>query len=125
MRIVITADESDDELRRLGHWLRDDDDVAKSADVSLRTSGQSGQMGGLEIIDVVVSNAVGLASLAIAYASWRNSRRQHLSVTFTRDDGLEVTVRGGSAADIRQISDSLSQPYRGRDLEQGAGHGKG
>ncbi|GGM66658.1 hypothetical protein GCM10011608_59970 [Micromonospora sonchi] len=119
MLIMITADDSGDELRRLGHWLLDDDDVVRSAEVSIRPSGQPGQMGGLEVIDVVISNAVGLASLAIAYASWRNSRRQHLSVTFTRDDGLEVTVRSGSPADIQKLSDLLSKPYESHDIDQG------
>lgn len=65
-------------------------------------------MGSLEVIDVVLSNATGLASLALAYASWRRSRRAGPAVTFMREDGRSVTVIEGTNAEVQAIVDALS-----------------
>ncbi|MEU9605573.1 hypothetical protein [Streptomyces sp. NPDC048057] len=112
--MLLTIEVSDPDegpaLRDLFRWLRDDEDVP--GEVSLAAAPVPGAMSsGLDVINVVLTHAVGAANLALAYVGWRTARRSRAVLTFTRpSDGLTVTVDGGSDETVRALVDALTVP---------------
>lgn len=118
MRLGITVlDDDGGQLRALQRWLLRDPDTA-GASLTLRgRNATPGAMGpGLDLIDVVLSNAVGLGGLLLAVASWRQSRGNRPSVRVERD-GVTVTVSGTDADQIerlvRQLTTQAAEPSNG------------
>ncbi|MFJ7209607.1 hypothetical protein ACIQWR_39505 [Streptomyces sp. NPDC098789] len=106
---VADADEAA-ELRDLYRWLRADEDGPD--EVRLSAEPAPGAMGGLEVINVVVTHAMGVANLALAYAGWRSARRSRAALTFTRaGDGISVTVENGSDEAVRGLIAALSETH--------------
>lgn len=107
-------------LRELYRWLRDDEDgpdevrlATLPADDDAELTESDGAMGPLEVIDVVLTQTVAVANLAVVYAGWRRSRRPRPTggFTFTRpSDGLTVTVEGGSEEAVRELLAVLAAP---------------
>jgi hypothetical protein len=97
-------------LQSLCHWWMKDIDVARVADVSFGSTGDHREtQGALDVIDVILSNASAVASLAIAYASWRRAKRVGSSTLITFKVGdVEVTAADASPATIAHIADVLS-----------------
>ncbi|MFI9813298.1 effector-associated constant component EACC1 [Saccharothrix variisporea] len=63
-----------------------DPEVLRGATVSIPEDGEPGGMGGtLEVVNVVLSNAISFSSLLVAIASWRNSRPRPPRVEVERD----------------------------------------
>jgi hypothetical protein len=94
--------------RSLFRWLVNDPDVARLAEV--RPSGriEPGEMGpGLDMIDVVVSNSIGLASLVTAVATWRLTRSRGTEVRI-ESAGRVVTVMGDDQESVRRVVAALS-----------------
>ncbi|HEY0640253.1 MAG TPA: hypothetical protein VGD67_21700 [Pseudonocardiaceae bacterium] len=115
MNVTITVTGDGQSLDQLYGWLRKDTDVARSGKLSARSTGTSGEMGALDVIDVVLSNTTGIAALAVGYATWRRSSSGRPRTTFT-SGRTSVTVEGGSDDDIRRIIDTLSD-----ELDAGSG----
>lgn len=92
MRVRITVAAADD-AAALYEWLRADQGLARRAEVAAGPPAP-GHLGVLEIIDVVLTQATAVSSLALAVAGWRHSRRGRASVTITRADGATLTVEG-------------------------------
>lgn len=101
MEISISADD-ELALAQFYRWLREDADIARAATVSRTGTSGSGHMGAVEIISMAVSNATGLAGLAIAYANWRKSRKDPPALTFTVDGPL--------TDELREIVEKLNRP---------------
>ncbi|GAA3829816.1 hypothetical protein GCM10022403_073820 [Streptomyces coacervatus] len=101
MRLGIEVPDGDGEqLRSLQRWLLRDPDTADATfDLRGRHEQPGAMGGGLELIDVVLSNSVGLGGLILAVANWRQSRANAPSVQ-VEHEGVTVTVEG---ADLRQI----------------------
>ncbi|MEW2519005.1 effector-associated constant component EACC1 [Actinacidiphila alni] len=108
------------ELRELCAWLRADEDGPD--EVRLLPGGGdgtgadgAGAMGPAEVIDLVLTQGVALANLALVYAGWRQSRAHRppaAGFTFTRaSDGLSVTVSGeaGSEEAVRRLLAVLAE----------------
>ncbi|MEU6848691.1 hypothetical protein ABZ901_01965 [Actinacidiphila alni] len=113
------------ELRELCAWLRADEDGPD--EVRLLPDGGdgtgadgtgadgTGAMGPAEVIDLVLTQGVALANLALVYAGWRQSRAHRppaAGFTFTRaSDGLSVTVSGevGSEEAVRRLLAVLAE----------------
>jgi hypothetical protein len=74
------------ELEDFYHWLRGDVDVVRAGTVTTTGLADAGRMGAFETVSMVLSNTTGLASLAIAYSSWRRARKSPLAFTFTPTD---------------------------------------
>ncbi|WP_164904754.1 effector-associated constant component EACC1 [Streptomyces cyaneus] len=111
MRLGITVlDDDGGQLRALQRWLLRDPDTA-GATLTLRgRNAAPGAMGpGLDLIDVVLSNAVSLGGLLVAVASWRQSRGNRPSVRVERD-GVTVTVSGTDAEQIERLVRQLTAP---------------
>ncbi|GGZ76258.1 effector-associated constant component EACC1 [Streptomyces bluensis] len=58
--------------------------------------------GGLDVINVVVSNSIALGSLLVALAGWRSSRPRPPQITLERD-GVVVTVHDASPETVEQV----------------------
>lgn len=111
MRLQIRMSDGDgSELKDLYRWLRDDEDGPD--EVRLDNDPTPGGMGGLEFVDVIVTQAVAVGNLALAYASWRGARcRSAARFTFTRpSDGVTITVDNASQETVRRLAEVLSEP---------------
>lgn len=65
--------------------------------------------GGLELINVVLSNAVGLGGLLLAVANWRQSRGSGAEVR-VEHRGVTVTVSGADPRHIERLVRQLTGP---------------
>jgi Effector Associated Constant Component 1 len=118
--ITITAVEDGYALEQFYHWLRADDNIARTATVSMRSASGSGQMGAFEVISMTISNTTALASLAIAYANWRQARKNAPNLTFHRGS-LSSTPRLESPGDEMQIVRDLDPTASEEDPVGGDG----
>ncbi|UQU62042.1 hypothetical protein COUCH_23705 [Couchioplanes caeruleus] len=88
-------------MNSLMGWLRRDGQVARSAEI-IAVPAANGSMGALEVIDVVVSNATGIAGLLVAYRAWRQAKRQTAPVTIVINN-VSVVHDGTDEADRRVV----------------------
>lgn len=81
----------------LYEWLR-----ADRIDGVLAEATDPETLGALEIVNVVLSQAAAFSSLAVAIASWRQSRAPEPRITITKSDGstLELPSGPGGSADV-------------------------
>ncbi|MFI1399016.1 hypothetical protein [Streptomyces sp. NPDC020681] len=86
-----------------------------------------GPMGGLELVNVILSNSIAFTSLAVTLASWRTARRSAPSATEVRvtSGTTTVTITDASAEQIEQILRSLTAPGTGPVAGTGASTGPG
>lgn len=108
MEISISAVGGELALDQFYRWLREDVDIARAATISRTGATGTGHMGTLETICMTVSNATGLASLAIAYANWRKARKNPPTLTFT--------VTGPLTDELRKTLDQLNRPEDEKDV---------
>ncbi|MFH8828311.1 effector-associated constant component EACC1 [Streptomyces lincolnensis] len=55
--------------------LRRDDDLRRHAELRLRQTWHTGGfLGSVEVVELIVGQTIALANLAVAYATWRQSR---------------------------------------------------
>jgi hypothetical protein len=107
--------EDDDPTHALSlvRWLRLDESLSGVCTVELLKDDDTGHMGAGETIGLVLSQATAMASVAIAYASWRDSRPGKLrpkavvdapgvEIVFDRDD-VRITVRNASAETVAVV----------------------
>ncbi|WP_370962206.1 hypothetical protein [Amycolatopsis sp. cg9] len=83
MELTISAGSDEQALEQFYDWLREDVDVVRSASISTAGGADSGRMGAFEVICMSISSLTGLASLSVAWASFRRSRNATPPVTFT------------------------------------------
>jgi hypothetical protein len=106
VQMAITGDDSE-ALLSLHEWLMNDVDVVRSAAVGLRSMPKPGDMGAVEIISVVLSTSIGLASFAVSFATWRRTRSEPRITVQTRDVYLTFSIESGEEA--RQIVETFSE----------------
>jgi hypothetical protein len=116
MVVTVSIEGDGEAVSQLFRWLREDDAVARSARVSVASPIGSGHMGALEVINVALTHATGVAGLALAYASWRRSRAAAPEVTFT-GNGVSIKVRDASPATIDQIVQALTPQIQAGDVD--------
>lgn len=106
LRIRVAGDEG--QVWSLRRWLARDPGLAGVEHELSAESLEPGSMGGsaLDVINVVVSNSIGMASLLLAVANWRASRNEPAEVTVEHDSAV-VTVAENSPEDITRIVDVL------------------
>jgi Effector Associated Constant Component 1 len=103
----ITVDGTDEELRSLATWLRDEDDLRGQVRLSSAPI-QEGHMGGaLEAVTVILTS--GTVSVAIkSVMNWLTARKAAEKVTLKLNAGpgrdLELTC--GSSSDAQAVLDS-------------------
>jgi hypothetical protein len=115
MRVQITSADYG-ELQRLHSWLISDRQVKRVARVSLSSS-DDGTLGALDVIDVVLSNAIALGSLAVSVAAWREAVRARSATVFRSDAGEATMIGAGPAAvdEIAAITDPATEQTAGAD----------
>ncbi len=115
MRVEIRAagEDGGDELRDFFGWLTQNEDGPEQLRLETRsTGGADGEMGPEQVIDLMLTQGVALANFALAYVTWRGTRREQPADGFTfrrASDGLTVTVNGGSEEAVRQVLTVLAQ----------------
>lgn len=110
-----SPDGSDDEIRRLARWLRDEDELRGR--VELRNEPlQQGQMGGLTDAIVVGVSSGGLATVLVSSLfTWLTSRRDANRVTVAAESasGRKFDITCGSPDDaerlLRALRDALDE----------------
>jgi hypothetical protein len=107
--VSVSLDGSDDDLRSLARWLRDEDDLRGRVRL---VDGRilPGQMGGvLDLIDVVVTSATA-STFVRSFFGWLNHRRTAeratIKATTAKGDRFELTF--GSADDAKDVLGALN-----------------
>ncbi|WP_433530501.1 effector-associated constant component EACC1 [Micromonospora sp. CA-263727] len=105
IRVEIEDDEDGAETRSLARWLTRDSSITPRAGVALDQADGVDDMGGvIEVISLVVSSAIGLGSLVVSVASWRDSRPKPGRVRFRLPDGSLVEVVEDGEAVIHDLA---------------------
>lgn len=98
---VDSADGSDEELRRLLRWLRDEDDLRGKVDVVSERL-QEGYMGGfVEVLSVVLTSST-ISTFVSSLFDWLARRREIGKVSVTVD-GEQIEITAGSAGDAERL----------------------
>ncbi|NEA29646.1 hypothetical protein G3I70_45165 [Actinomadura bangladeshensis] len=109
--LLSVADSSDGtETASLYRWLAQDPDVRRDAEVTIVPApARPGDMGGsLEVVNVVLSNAIAFSSLVVAVAAWIGSRRSSAGpVVRIERDGVAVTISADSPEAVREVLRAL------------------
>ncbi|TQK52932.1 hypothetical protein FBY35_3395 [Streptomyces sp. SLBN-118] len=104
MRIEVSVEGGEDDLRSLHGWLRDDPDVRRTADLTLLESPtRPGDMGaGLDLLQLLTGNGWSAISFAIAVATWRQARHRNPQVTVRRGDTV-VELSNCNEAEVQRL----------------------
>ncbi|WP_406279627.1 hypothetical protein [Embleya sp. NBC_00896] len=114
VQVSVVGDEGI-EVAALQRWLAMDPDVRGGAAMSYAEDGTTGAMGAtLDVVNVVLSNGIGLSGLLVAIAGWRRSRAPIAGpggpdIVVRRGD-VEVVLSGASEADISRAVRALEEP---------------
>ncbi|MFF3276612.1 hypothetical protein ACFYWU_37650 [Streptomyces chrestomyceticus] len=100
----------------LHKWLSGDPDVAAGTGLALlaRDDGP-GRMGPVsDVVEAVFNGSVQLASLLVAVATWRDTRRGAARVRIERaETGIVVELDGGDPRAVRRLVRALAEDDRG------------
>ncbi|MEV4139165.1 hypothetical protein AB0J72_44250 [Dactylosporangium sp. NPDC049742] len=107
MRLSLTTPSVSDAhaVQTLHGWLLRDPGLAAEADISQRSSA-GGHMGALDVIDLVLTHAVAVGGLVLAFASWRRTRPDAPPIVFTVE-GITVTAADASPETLERIRATL------------------
>lgn len=109
VEILISTAGDKHELEDFYHWLRQDVGIVRAGTVTASAPATTGAMGAFETVSMILSNASGLASLAISYSSWLRARKNPSPLTFTPTSGTEAAQQA--------IINELNQPRPGQSDE--------
>jgi hypothetical protein len=106
VRIEVPGESDSHELLALFGWLTRDPDTRRHVPISLEDEGRGEDMGAADFINAVVTEATNMAALAVAIATWRDSRAPAPSVKLVVNAGT-VIITSESAESIQQTLQSL------------------
>jgi predicted dehydrogenase len=111
VEVVIRVDDlQGPQAHSLYRWLTVDPQVVPDTTVSLAPEPAppgAGEMGALEVVNVVLGNGVALGSLVVAVCSWRESRSRPPTVRIERDD-VSVVIEDASPETVRRVIEALT-----------------
>lgn len=117
LRISMEGSGAESELRSLRAWLLETPEMRQHAKISrgmaLPESGEMGS-GTIDTLQFVTDNLWQVATFALAYATWRSTRRRTPTVTIERD-GVTVTIEGHDEQAVERITRALSAQQERRD----------
>ncbi|MFF8969426.1 hypothetical protein [Streptomyces sp. NPDC014995] len=94
---------TEDDLRSLLHWLREDDGVDLPVRPGSAGPPPPGGMGtGFDVLQFAVSGGLSAASLVVSVLQWQTSRRRAPAVTLRRGD-VEVLLTARAARDEETV----------------------
>ncbi|MFD8951977.1 hypothetical protein ACFV0B_24325 [Streptomyces xanthophaeus] len=98
------------ELRSLCQWLRDDSRVRRHAEIALGgPEPDPGSMGSpLEYVQLALDTGFDIASLAVAWFTWRATRPRQPAVTFEHE-GVTVTLSGEDPETAARLLEALTR----------------
>ncbi|QNP70387.1 hypothetical protein IAG44_13650 [Streptomyces roseirectus] len=122
MKIRITMDGARDDVeqRSLYTWLRDDQEVRATAQVTLQSlapaeeaeESDADTMGtALEAIGIVVDTVLQLGGLAVAIAAWRQAHTPRSTMVIERD-GVKITLPADRLDDAQALLRALTEEGR-------------
>lgn len=106
---VVEEKDDDSTVASLYRWLAQDEELGRSVRFSrVGAAGRLGEMSsGLELINVIVSNAIALSSLIVALASWRESRATPSIISIQRN-GVTIAIDDSSPECVQRAIAELS-----------------
>jgi hypothetical protein len=107
--VIVNTSHSDDELRALSGWFRDEDEFRGR--VQLQESVAPGQMGGvLDSVTVMVSSGTAGAFVSSIF-TWLTRKRdvRKVSLKVRSEAGRELEMTCGSADDAEVILDNITR----------------
>jgi len=108
---VRLAEPDVDNLLELQHWLAHDDRFP--APTQQRPAPPDGTLGtGVDILQLVVGNAIALGAVLISIAQWRQSRPRPpvVRVAVHRPDGPSVSIESDDPEAIAAVVRELGEP---------------
>jgi hypothetical protein len=109
---VRLAEPDVDTLLELQHWLAHDDRFPAPA-TQQRPAPPEGTLGaGVDILQLVVGNAIALGQILISIAQWRQSRAYPpaVRVAVHRPDGASVSIESDDPEAIAAVVRELGEP---------------
>nr|WP_157553887.1 hypothetical protein [Herbidospora sakaeratensis] len=108
IRISVAASDTDEELRSLYTWLRDEPAIRENCRISLDGRGIGpGEMGEiLDVITLLVTSGLQLPALAQTLSGWAATRRNRPTVTVSRGD-FQVVITGANIDEVLEVLDTL------------------
>jgi hypothetical protein len=106
--VSIDLDCSDEELRSLAKWLRDEDELHGRVSL-VPTPIEPGEMGAaLDTVQVVITSGT-VGTLVTSLFAWLTHRRltKKVFLKFRTEQGHEITLTCGSADDVSQVLDQV------------------
>ncbi|MBQ1028365.1 hypothetical protein [Micromonospora sp. C95] len=92
LSLTLTDDASGIEASSLASWYKRDPDVRRAAAITVRANQPDGAMGGLDVVDVVLTHAVAIPTLLMSFSAWRDSRRRPQELRISTGKGSVVIV---------------------------------
>ncbi|MEU1666942.1 hypothetical protein ABZ547_25730 [Streptomyces sparsogenes] len=123
VEIRFRIDEGDDEgeaLRSLYRHLYRDGDLERTTKVELQEAPpEEGAMGGAwETVNILLTHATALSSLAVSVAAWRQSRRSSPPLS-AESNGTTVTVRTDDPEAVRRLLEALNSSHDSNSDDSG------
>lgn len=106
--VSVDLDCSDDELRSLAKWLRDEDELRGRVSLVPRPI-ESGEMGAtLDTVQVAITSGT-VGTLLTSLFAWLTHRRltKKVFLKFRTEQGREITLTCGSADDVSQVLEDV------------------
>jgi hypothetical protein len=117
VQVGLDGDSDPAAVSSLYRWLVRDPEMKQHAEVSLASGGAAGDMGALDVINIALTQAISLLSLAVAYAAWRDSRSKAPPITITIEGGASATLGRDSEENARlKLAALLEMPSSGRHV---------
>lgn len=114
MELYVRLAEPDvDALIDLEHWLAHDDRFPAPARQAQARQPAEGQLGTtVEVLQLVIGNAIALSTLLLSVAQWRQSRPRppEVRVSVHRPDGVTVSIESDEPEAIAAAVRELGEP---------------
>ncbi|MEU6140115.1 hypothetical protein ABZ848_07090 [Streptomyces sp. NPDC047081] len=108
---------AESELRSFRTWLSETPEIRRHAQLSwVAPVPKPGEMGSgtVEALQLVTDNLWQVAAFALAYATWRKTRRRTPTVTIEHD-GTTLVIEGHDEASVVRITRALTPSQERRD----------
>ncbi|GAB1692459.1 effector-associated constant component EACC1 [Krasilnikovia sp. M28-CT-15] len=115
MLVHVASDGGLADSASLRHWIEMSGELRQGISLAPVHPAPRGEMGpSLDVVDIVLSNALSLGSLLATIAAWRSTRPRNPDITI-RHRETTITMTGERPDDIDQIVKALNGAEPDRD----------